>query len=141
MGFEYVGVEEAIGREGLRMVVVGGVPSPWGEAAKGLFHLKNLDWAGVRLVHDSDALLQWAGERTGPVAATIDLTRTGEPIDRRLYGYFIDVQTEFYIGDGGTWNVGLPGNGRELFLNLNLDPAQLVGADGRFIVNVIRIPQ
>ena len=64
MGFEYVGVEEAIGREGLRMVVVGGVPSPWGEAAKGLFHLKNLDWAGVRLVHDSDALLQWAGERT-----------------------------------------------------------------------------
>ena len=68
MGFEYVSVEEAIGREGLRMVVVGGVPSPWGEAAKGLFHLKNLDWVGVRLVHDSDALLQWAGERTGPVA-------------------------------------------------------------------------
>lgn len=58
-----------------------------------------------------------------------------------LYGYFIDAQTEFYIGDGGTWNVGLPGNGRELFLNLNLDPAQLVGADGRFVVNVIRIPQ
>ena len=68
MGFEYVSVEEAIGRDGLRMVVVGGVPSPWGEAAKGLFHLKRLDWVGVRLVHDSDALLQWAGERTGPVA-------------------------------------------------------------------------
>jgi len=68
VGFEYVSVEEAIGREGLRMVVVGGVPSPWGEAAKGLFHVKGLDWAGVRLVHDSDALLQWAGERTGPIA-------------------------------------------------------------------------
>jgi glutathione S-transferase len=68
VGFEYVSVEEAIGRDGLRMVVVGGVPSPWGEAAKGLFHLKRLDWLGVRLVHDSDALLQWAGERTGPVA-------------------------------------------------------------------------
>jgi len=68
VAFEYVSVEEAIGREGLRMVVVGGVPSPWGEAAKGLFHLKGLDWVGVRLVHDSDALLQWAGERTGPVA-------------------------------------------------------------------------
>ena len=68
MGFEYASVEEAIGRDGLRMVVVGGVPSPWGEAAKGLFHLKGLDWVAVRLVHDSDALLQWAGERSGPVA-------------------------------------------------------------------------
>ena len=68
MGFEYVSVEEAIGRDGLRMVVVGGVPSPWGEAAKGLFHIEGIDWVGVRLVHDSEALLQWAGERTGPVA-------------------------------------------------------------------------
>ena len=40
MGFEYVSVEEAIGRDGLRMVVVGQVPSPWGEAAKGLFPSK-----------------------------------------------------------------------------------------------------
>ena len=31
MTFEYVGVEEAINRGGLRMVVVGGVPSPWGK--------------------------------------------------------------------------------------------------------------
>ena len=68
MGFEYVSVEEAIGRDGLRMVVVGGVPSPWGEAAKGLFHIKGIDWVGVRLAYDSEALLQWAGERSGPVA-------------------------------------------------------------------------
>ena len=38
MGFQYVSVEEAIPRAGLRVVVVGKVPSPWGEAAKGLFH-------------------------------------------------------------------------------------------------------
>jgi hypothetical protein len=68
VGFEYVSVEEAIGRDGLRMVVVGGVPSPWGEAAKGLFHIKGIDWVGVRLAYDSEALLQWAGERSGPVA-------------------------------------------------------------------------
>ena len=68
MGFEYVSVEEAIGRQGLRMVVVGGVPSPWGEAAKGLFHIKGIEWVGVRLAYDSEALLQWAGERSGPVA-------------------------------------------------------------------------
>jgi len=38
MTFQYVSAEEAIGRGGLRMVVVGGVPSPWGEAAKGVLH-------------------------------------------------------------------------------------------------------
>src|SRR5262249_9913895 len=68
MSFEYVSVEEAIARPGLRMVVVGGVPSPWGEAAKGLFHIKHLDWAAVRLAYDSEALKQWAGQRSGPVA-------------------------------------------------------------------------
>jgi glutathione S-transferase len=68
VGFEYVSVEEAIGRDGLRMVVVGGVPSPWGEAAKGLFHIEGIEWVGVRLAYDSEALLQWAGERSGPVA-------------------------------------------------------------------------
>src|SRR6267142_1846351 len=35
MTVQYVSVEDAIQRGGLRMVVVGGVPSPWGEAAKG----------------------------------------------------------------------------------------------------------
>ena len=33
MPFQYVDVEDAISRDGLRMVVVGNVPSPWGEAA------------------------------------------------------------------------------------------------------------
>ena len=30
MTFQYIGVDEARKRNGLRMVVVGGVPSPWG---------------------------------------------------------------------------------------------------------------
>jgi glutathione S-transferase len=68
MSFEYLSVAEAIARPGLRMVVVGKVPSPWGEAAKGIFHLKNIEWSGVRLVYDDDALKEWAGERSGPVA-------------------------------------------------------------------------
>jgi hypothetical protein len=34
LGLEYVSVEEAIGRDGLRMVVVGGVPGVWGKAAR-----------------------------------------------------------------------------------------------------------
>ena len=68
MAFEYCGVDEAIARRGLRMVVVGGVPSPWGEAAKGILHIKGIDWVAVRLVYDSEPLRAWAGQRSGPVA-------------------------------------------------------------------------
>lgn len=68
MTFEYVSVEEAMKRGGLRMVVVGDVPSPWGEAAKSILHIKRIDWVAVRLVYDSESLKQWAGQRSGPVA-------------------------------------------------------------------------
>ena len=68
MPFEYISVEEAIAADGLRMVVVGNVPSPWGEAAKGLFHIKGIEWSAVRLVYDNPALAEWAGELAGPVA-------------------------------------------------------------------------
>ena len=34
MPVTYLSTEPAIARPGLRMVVVGNVPSPWGEAAK-----------------------------------------------------------------------------------------------------------
>jgi glutathione S-transferase len=68
MAFQYIDVEEATKRHGLRMVVVGNVPSPWGEAAKGILHIKSVEWAAVRLVHDSEPLREWAGQRSGPVA-------------------------------------------------------------------------
>jgi glutathione S-transferase len=67
MTFEYVGVDEAISRAGIRMVVVGGVPSPWGEAAKGILHIKRIDWVAVRLAYDSERLKEWAGQRNAPV--------------------------------------------------------------------------
>lgn len=68
MSFQYISVEEAIERGGLRMVVVSGIPSPWGEAAKGIFHLKDIEWAAVRLAYDSEPLKNWAGQRNGPIA-------------------------------------------------------------------------
>jgi glutathione S-transferase len=68
MTFEYVSVEEATKLGGLRMVVVGGVPSPWGEAAKGILHIKGIEWVAVRLEYDSEPLKKWAGQRSGPVA-------------------------------------------------------------------------
>ena len=68
MPVTYLSTEQAIARPGLRMVVVGNVPSPWGEAAKGILHMKGIDWAAVRLVYDDDAQRQWAGGRSGPIA-------------------------------------------------------------------------
>jgi len=68
MAVQYISVDEATKRGGLRMVVVGNVPSPWGEAAKGILHIKGIDWAAVRLAYDSELLLQWAGQRSAPVA-------------------------------------------------------------------------
>lgn len=66
MAFEYVSVEEAVERQGVRMVVVGGLPSPWTEAAKGMLHIKGIDWAAVRLAYDNELLKNWAGQRMAP---------------------------------------------------------------------------
>jgi glutathione S-transferase len=69
MTFQYVSAQEAIQRPGLRMVVVPNVPSPWGEAAKNIFHIKRIDWVAVRLAYDSEPLKEWMGGlRNGPVA-------------------------------------------------------------------------
>jgi glutathione S-transferase len=68
MSFTYVSVDEGIAATGLRMVVVGNVPSPWGEAAKGIFHIKRIPFSAVRLVYDDERLKQWAGQLSGPVA-------------------------------------------------------------------------
>jgi glutathione S-transferase len=68
MPIEFVDLEDAKARAGLRMVVVPGVPSPWGEAAKGILHVKQIPWLAVRLDQGSDAMAEWAGQRSGPVA-------------------------------------------------------------------------
>lgn len=68
MPFEYISTDQAIAADGLRMVVVGNVPSPWGEAAKGIFHIKNMSWKAVRLEYDNPAFDAWAKQQTAPVA-------------------------------------------------------------------------
>jgi glutathione S-transferase len=68
MAFEYISVDEAIARDGMRLVVVGQVPSPWSEAAKNIFQIKRIPFAAVRLVYDDESLGRWAGQLSGPVA-------------------------------------------------------------------------
>lgn len=68
MPVEFVNFEEARDRKGLRLVVVPGVPSPWGEAAKGLLHVKQIPYVAVRLDQANSSLIEWMGGRSGPVA-------------------------------------------------------------------------
>lgn len=77
MPFEYISPQEARDRDGLRMVVVGNIPSVWGEAAKGIFHYKKIEWSAVRLDLRDEVLRDWLGKLSGPIAIYNDET----PID------------------------------------------------------------
>ncbi len=72
MPFEYVDLDQAIAADGLRMVVVSHVPSPWGEAAKGIFHIKGLNWTATRLLYGDEAFQAWAKADSAPIAINGD---------------------------------------------------------------------
>ena len=67
-GVEYLDVEEARERSGVRLVLTMGVPGPWGEAAKGLLHVKGIPF--VRVAQDpgvpNEALREWTGITNAP---------------------------------------------------------------------------
>lgn len=78
MAFTFETVETAQSAPGLRMVVIKGVPSPWSESAKGLFHLRKLDWRAVYHDPSNPALRAWTGTDNAPVALYNDeRARTG----------------------------------------------------------------
>ncbi|MEP6654236.1 MAG: hypothetical protein ABJA82_12805 [Myxococcales bacterium] len=64
----FVEVEEARGAPGLRLVIAGGVPSPWSQAAMGLFDIKKLDYVAVRLRGAAAQVKEWTGAHNAPVA-------------------------------------------------------------------------
>ena len=47
---EYISVEEARTRPGLRLVLTRGVPGPWSEAAKAVFRLRDVDYVPVEQI-------------------------------------------------------------------------------------------
>lgn len=59
-----VSIAEARKMDGLRMVSLAGVPSPWTEAAKGIFRIKNIDHVLARQGPDEppDAAARWVGD-------------------------------------------------------------------------------
>jgi glutathione S-transferase len=71
---ERIDIEQARRANGLRIVTLAHVPSPWGEALKGILHLKQLPHARVGHVFGSPtAILQeWSGQDSFPVMAWND---------------------------------------------------------------------
>ena len=75
---EFIELDEAKARRGLRLVTVGGVPSPWSEAAKGILYFKKIPAVGVRLAPGDAAVEEWTGCNNAPVAMFDDeAPRTG----------------------------------------------------------------
>lgn len=68
----FVTLDEARAARGLRLVVLGGVPSPWSEAAKGAFDVKGLDYVAVRLRPGDAETRAWTGHHNAPVAMRDD---------------------------------------------------------------------
>jgi glutathione S-transferase len=77
---EWLSVEDARQRGGLRLVITAGVPGPWGEAAKAVFRVKGVPFVKVRqqVGQPNDALFAWTGHRNAPIAVYEDeMPRTG----------------------------------------------------------------
>lgn len=71
---EYLTVEDARGRKGLRLVLTVGVPGPWGEAAKAVMRARQVEFLPVRqdAMQPNEALLAWTGHRNAPIACLDD---------------------------------------------------------------------
>ncbi len=64
---EYVDLESARTATGVRMVVAASVPSPWSEAAKGLFRIAGIPVLAVRHTGDVKDINAWTGIDNAPV--------------------------------------------------------------------------
>jgi glutathione S-transferase len=72
LAMRFVEIEEARAARGLRIVIAGGVPSPWSQAAMGLFDMKGLDYLAVRLRPVADQVRAWTGSHNAPVVVLDD---------------------------------------------------------------------
>jgi len=73
-------VAQAREHEGLRLVTVPGIPSPWSEAAKGILHVKQLPYVrgAMEPGGENAELVAWTGQNSAPVLAWEDeKPRTG----------------------------------------------------------------
>jgi glutathione S-transferase len=74
----FVDLDSARATKGLRLVVAAGIPSPWSEAAKGIFRVKRVPFVAVRLGTFDGEVKKWTRSRNAPAAMYEDEpARTG----------------------------------------------------------------
>ena len=68
---QYRSFKEIADHPGLRMVLVKGLPSPWGQSAKTIFEIKGLEYvAAPWLPGEANAdIVAWGGEASAPIVA------------------------------------------------------------------------
>jgi glutathione S-transferase len=71
---DYVPLEQVIAAKGLRLVLVKGLPSPWGQAAKTMFELKGVPFVCAPQIpgDPNPDLVRWSGQGSGPVVVWED---------------------------------------------------------------------
>jgi glutathione S-transferase len=71
---DYVPLEQVKSAKGLRLVLVQGLPSPWGVAAKTIFEMKGVPFicAPQSPGAPNEDLVAWSGQGSGPVVAWDD---------------------------------------------------------------------
>jgi glutathione S-transferase len=67
---EFIDLKQAIAMPGLRLTLISTTPSPWGEAVKGFFHVKQIPYVPVRhpMGQDQTLLRQLTAQESAPVA-------------------------------------------------------------------------
>lgn len=76
----WLSIDEGKAADGLRLVLTSGVPGPWGEAAKAIFHVKGIDAPRIAQFagQANEELVAWTGESNAPQAIWADEpARTG----------------------------------------------------------------
>src|ERR1700683_4917655 len=70
---EYPSFEKIIDHRGLRIVMVKGVPSPWGQAAKTIFEIKGLDYVAAPWLggEPNENIVAWGGEGRASVGIVV----------------------------------------------------------------------
>jgi glutathione S-transferase len=67
---ESVSIQKARELPGLRVILLKGLPSPWSQAARGILHIKQIDYVLVHPTKEDapDALQEWTGQASYPAA-------------------------------------------------------------------------
>lgn len=67
----YRSLDEIVRHPGLRIVLVKGTPSPWGQAAKTIFEVKGLEYVAAPWMpgEPNPEIVAWGGEASAPIVA------------------------------------------------------------------------